>query len=180
MSRYKCLYKLFALIAISTGLTGCFSLRHSGYGIKMQASNGWQQEESKWKEYTFISTFGYCNGNKVKPNPPHIEYLTWIGPPYLPIFPVTRPHKFYSSFDLFYQHFKVKSIDNCPIISINKGVLIKAYSFSTEDTCYYWPEIPPTDFTMSFEGGLDGCKLDDLNFKVTPFNSVDWFWTFKG
>ncbi|MDO9179772.1 MAG: hypothetical protein Q7U16_15850 [Agitococcus sp.] len=172
--------KRLVLLTASSLLSGCFALRHSGYSVDMQPTKGWKIRDDFLGTLKFKTLGFFCDSSYVDPAILRIEYLTWIGPPFLPIFPVTRPDKFYPNFRLFYQNFKVKSIDNCPAISINRGAVIKAYSFSTEDTCYYWPEIPPTDFTMSFEGGLDGCNLDDLNFKVEPFSTVDWFWTFKG
>lgn len=184
MKHYKLFQHTLVLAAAASLLSGCFAVRHSGYGIKMQPTGQWQQIAIEEKAATYVhkymDTFSLCNGNKVEPSNFRIEYLTWIGPPFLPIIPVTRPHRFYQSFDLFYQHFKDKRIENCPVISINKGESLKARSFVDSGFCYYNPEVPPKDFTMSFEGGLDGCKLDDLNFKVTPFHSIDWFWRFNG
>lgn len=179
MKQYKRFQHTLVLAAAASLLTGCFAVRHSGYGIKMQPTGQWQQVEVNWSKYRDTHIFSLCNGNEVKPSNFRIEYLTWIGPPFLPIIPVTRPHRFYQSFDLFYQHFKDKRIENCPVISINKGEPLKARSFDGS-SCYYYPEVLPNDFTMSFEGGLDGCKLDDLQFKVTPFHSIDWFWRFNG
>jgi hypothetical protein len=164
-------------------LSGCLSVIHKGVSIKAQPTGEW-----KLTDYYIGSgetPFGKkilttCYGKQVWQDARNTKYAAWIGPPLIPFIPAPTPPT-RTAFDLFYQHFKDKTISNCPAIRVNQGELQKAYSMGTGgNTCYYGLDIPKKNFTLSFEGGMDGCKLDDLNYKVEPYTSYDPLWMFGG
>lgn len=171
--------KLFFFSLLIYQLNACYSMINKGASLNPQNLVSWENRNSNVDR--IVSLHNTCEGKDINALIVGYEYIAWIGPLFpVPFFPsIDSNIKKDIVVNLHYPYLNNNEIESCPAIQIDKDMLKKADKIEGKDMCYYSFNAPKYDFNLSFIGGNEACKLNQLNFKIKRYIKYD-VWTFNG